>query len=62
VGARYAAPVHWGTLHAPVVGTYPRGWMDAPGPAFARALELVAPQCTPMVLEIGIPTSLEQQD
>ena len=59
VGARYAVPVHWGTLHAPGGGTYPRDWMDIPGPAFAQALGLVAPRCTPLVLEIGVPTSLE---
>lgn len=59
VGARYAAPVHWGTLYAPGGGTYPRGWMDVPGPAFWRALGLVAPRCSPLVLEIGVPTSLE---
>jgi len=59
VGARYAAPVHWGTLHAPVVGTRPRGWMDAPGPAFSHALREVAPACTPLLLEIGVPPALE---
>jgi L-ascorbate metabolism protein UlaG (beta-lactamase superfamily) len=59
VGARYAVPVHWGTLHAPGAGNHPRGWMDSPGPAFAQALGLVAPGCTPLVLETGVPTSLE---
>ncbi|GAA3627015.1 MBL fold metallo-hydrolase [Kineosporia mesophila] len=53
VGARAAVPVHWGTLRAPVVGRFPRGWMDAGGPAFARALERVAPDCRPMVLGLG---------
>ena len=62
VGARYAIPVHWGTLYAPGGGTYPRGWMDVPGPAFARALGRVAPRCTPLVLELGVPTSPERED
>jgi L-ascorbate metabolism protein UlaG (beta-lactamase superfamily) len=60
-GARMAIPVHWGTLHAPVVGRYPRGWMDAGGPLFAEALERHAPGCTPLVLSpgesAGIPSS-----
>ncbi len=37
-------------------GAYPRDWMDIPGPAFARALGRVAPRCTPLVLEIGVPS------
>lgn len=39
VGARWAVPVHWGTLHAPAARRLPPGWMDRAGPAFARALE-----------------------
>jgi hypothetical protein len=33
--------------------------MDIPGPAFAQALGLAAPRCTPLVLGIGVPTTLE---
>jgi hypothetical protein len=36
--------------------------MDVPGPAFARALGRVAPRCTPLVLELGVPTSPERED
>ncbi|MBT0772029.1 MBL fold metallo-hydrolase [Kineosporia sp. J2-2] len=53
IGARAAVPVHWGTLHAPVVGRYPAGWMDAGGENFARALRRHAPGCRPVVLEPG---------
>lgn len=59
VGAERAVPVHWGTLHTPGGRAHPRGWMDRPGPEFASALEAVAPHCTPMILEIGVPTPLE---
>ena len=59
VGAARAIPVHWGTLHTPGGRAHPRGWMDRPGPEFATALEAAAPQCTPMILEIGRPTPLE---
>ncbi|GAB6903541.1 MBL fold metallo-hydrolase [Kineosporia succinea] len=53
VGARVAIPVHWGTLRAPVVGRFPRGWMDAGGPAFVQALRERAPECRPLVLGLG---------
>lgn len=56
VGAAYAVPVHWGTLHAPGGRRYPRGWMDRPGPDFARAVEAAAPRCRPLVLDIDVPT------
>ncbi|SDS64215.1 L-ascorbate metabolism protein UlaG, beta-lactamase superfamily [Paraoerskovia marina] len=53
VGARVAVPVHWGTLHAPFVGQFPRGWMDLPGVAFGVALAEHAPGCEPVVLTPG---------
>jgi L-ascorbate metabolism protein UlaG (beta-lactamase superfamily) len=52
-GARWAVPVHWGTLHAPLAGRLPRGWMDAPGERFARAVRREAAGCTPVVLRPG---------
>ncbi|MFI2752697.1 MBL fold metallo-hydrolase [Cellulomonas sp. P22] len=53
VGARYAVPVHWGTLHAPAARRLPPGWMDRAGPAFAVAVQRWAPGCTALVLEPG---------
>jgi L-ascorbate metabolism protein UlaG (beta-lactamase superfamily) len=53
VGARYAVPVHWGTLFVPGTSKVPRGWMTKPGPAFVRALEELAPTCRPLLLELG---------
>jgi L-ascorbate metabolism protein UlaG (beta-lactamase superfamily) len=49
-GARAALPVHWKTLHLPAAGNLPQGWMDAPGPAFEKAL---SPSCQSVVLEPG---------
>jgi len=53
VGARFAVPIHWGTLHAPVGRHLPPGWMDEAGPAFAAALRREAPGCEPVVLAPG---------
>jgi L-ascorbate metabolism protein UlaG (beta-lactamase superfamily) len=53
VRARYALPVHWGTLHVPGLSQLPRGWMTRPGPAFVDALEELAPDCRPLLLEVG---------
>jgi L-ascorbate metabolism protein UlaG (beta-lactamase superfamily) len=50
VGARWAVPYHWATLHLPGGQHRPRGWMDAAGPAFERSLE---PPCRPVVLAVG---------
>ena len=52
-GARRAAPVHWGTLHAPASRGLPPGWMDRAGPAFVAACARVAPQCETMLLAPG---------
>jgi L-ascorbate metabolism protein UlaG (beta-lactamase superfamily) len=53
VGARTALPVHWGTLHAPLAGDVPRGWMDTPGERFVDALRRLAPGCRPILLRPG---------
>lgn len=53
VGARFAVPIHWGTLHAPAGRHLPPGWMDEAGPAFAAAVRRLAPGCEPVVLEPG---------
>lgn len=53
VGARWAVPVHWGTLHAPVSRHLPPGWMDAAGPAFAAAVARHAGTCRVHVLAPG---------
>ncbi|RYV52443.1 MBL fold metallo-hydrolase [Pengzhenrongella frigida] len=53
VGARFAVPVHWGTLHAPASTRLPPGWMDRAGDAFAVALAREAPECVPVVLRPG---------
>ncbi|MCD5316068.1 MBL fold metallo-hydrolase [Kineosporia babensis] len=50
IGARVAVPVHWGTLHAPVVGRFPRGWMDVGGQLFTEALARHAPESRSLVL------------
>lgn len=52
VGARWAVPVHWGTLHAPASRRLPPGWMDRAGPAFARALDRGA-RVRPLLLAPG---------
>jgi L-ascorbate metabolism protein UlaG (beta-lactamase superfamily) len=49
-GARWGVPVHWGTLHPPLVARFARGWLERPGAAFAEELARVAPQCRPLVL------------
>ncbi|WP_416952913.1 MBL fold metallo-hydrolase [Nocardioides sp. T5] len=58
VAARCAVPVHWQTLHVPVAGRFPRGWMDLAGPRFAEALAHEAPTCEARVLEIGSSTTI----
>jgi L-ascorbate metabolism protein UlaG (beta-lactamase superfamily) len=58
VGARAAVPVHWQTLHFPVGGKFPRGWMDLAGPRFVDALSREAPSCRPSVLDIGSSATL----
>lgn len=57
-GARWAVPVHWGTLHPPLMDKVAAGWLDEPGPAFAAALPLAAPACRAVVLAPGQETKL----
>ncbi len=52
-GARYAVPVHWGTLHPPLFSRFARGWLELPGERFATALAEHAPDTTPVVLAPG---------
>ena len=61
-GARWAIPVHWGTLHPPAVQAWPGGWMDTPGPRFAKALPTEAPACRPVVLGLGESFTLPASD
>lgn len=43
-GARWALPVHWGTLHPPVMHRF-GGWLDRPLEEFEAALAREAPGC-----------------
>ncbi len=52
-GARFAVPVHWGTLHPPFVTHFARKWLEQPGQRFADALGEQAPGCTAVVLAPG---------
>ncbi len=51
--ARWAVPVHWGTLHLPGAAESPAGWMQRPGPAFVEAVQRIAPDCDPVLLRPG---------
>jgi L-ascorbate metabolism protein UlaG (beta-lactamase superfamily) len=51
--ARYAVPVHWGTLHPPFVTRFAREWLERPGERFAAAVAEVAPDTTAVVLAPG---------
>jgi L-ascorbate metabolism protein UlaG (beta-lactamase superfamily) len=51
--ARFAVPVHWGTLHPPFFSRFARGWLELPGERFATALAEHAPGTTPVVLAPG---------
>jgi len=52
-GARWAVPVHWGTLHVPVARAWPHAWMDSAGPDFVAAVGREAPECKATVLGLG---------
>jgi L-ascorbate metabolism protein UlaG (beta-lactamase superfamily) len=52
-GARFALPVHWGTLHPPFVTNFARSWLERPGHRFADAVAKQAPGCTAVVLAPG---------
>jgi len=53
IGARWAVPVHWNTLHLPTTEMWPGGWMTKPGPFFVDALGREAPDCRAVVLDLG---------
>jgi L-ascorbate metabolism protein UlaG (beta-lactamase superfamily) len=52
-GARVAVPVHWGTLHPPLVTRFAREWLELPGERFAEAMRKRAPGATAVVLDPG---------
>lgn len=52
-GARYAIPVHWGTLHPPFVHRLARAWLERPGDRFASAVAKHVPGATAIVLSPG---------
>ena len=62
VGARWAVPVHWGTLHTPGGRHIPRRWMDKAGPAFVAAVERDAPRCQPVLLDVGASVTIDVSD
>ena len=53
VRARFAVPVHWGTLHPPWALHLGRRWFDLPGEWFTGALAEHAPAATSIVLAPG---------
>lgn len=60
-GARYAIPVHWGTLHPPLISDVAGDWLESPGPRFAAAVEEHAAGTTPVVLRPGASWALPAQ-
>ena len=44
-GARWALPVHWGTLHPPMPTLFGADWMDRPYHQFVELLGREAPDC-----------------
>jgi L-ascorbate metabolism protein UlaG (beta-lactamase superfamily) len=52
-GARWALPVHWGTLHPPMPRLLGAGWMDRPYHQFVEALRREAPECRLVELRPG---------
>jgi L-ascorbate metabolism protein UlaG (beta-lactamase superfamily) len=52
-GARWALPVHWGTLHPPLATRLPHGWLDRPDGDFVQALARLAPACRVLRLTPG---------
>ncbi len=61
-GARYAVPVHWGTLHPPFFQHLARDWLDLPGRWFAEALARDVPGAVAVVLEPGESWTLPEQE
>ena len=52
-GARWALPVHWGSLHPPLATRLPHSWLDRPGEEFVQALGRIAPNCRALRLTPG---------
>ncbi len=50
--ARCALPVHWGTLHAPLIRSL-GGWFNRPLDAFEESVSVVAPRCRVLRLAPG---------
>jgi L-ascorbate metabolism protein UlaG (beta-lactamase superfamily) len=55
--AAAALPVHWGTLHPPIMDRF-GGWIDRPLPEFRAALAAGAPDCRLLEAPIGRPVTL----
>ena len=55
--ARYALPVHWGTLHAPFM-TWMSDWFERPLDAFEADVAAAAPACRVIRLPLGETWSL----
>jgi L-ascorbate metabolism protein UlaG (beta-lactamase superfamily) len=53
VRARWALPVHWGTLHPPLFDRFDLHWMDRPAQDFHLALTELAPDCRGIRLRPG---------
>lgn len=58
--ARFAVPVHWGTLHPPLMARFRRSWLDLPGEWFADAVAAYCTGTTAVVLEPGQSWSLPE--
>ncbi|WP_114422873.1 MBL fold metallo-hydrolase [Nocardioides houyundeii] len=58
VRARHALPVHWGTLHPPLLGSW-GDWFERPLGAFESAVADLAPQCRVVRLVPGGTWSLD---
>jgi L-ascorbate metabolism protein UlaG (beta-lactamase superfamily) len=56
-GARWAVPVHWGTLHPPLM-TRVSDWFDRPLEAFVAEAAAAAPDCQVVRLPLGETWSL----
>lgn len=57
-GARFAVPVHWGTLHPPLATRGRSDWFRRPGERFAAGTARLAPGATAVVLTPGQSWSL----
>jgi len=60
-GARYALPVHWGTLHAPFM-TWVSDWFERPLDLFEADVVAAAPDCRVIRLTPGGTWSMPAED